>query len=504
MKHEPSTDETSPEVSGNVKAECRSHAVKLRIAAITLACLPFVLLEIGLRLFSSPAAVSEAIDNDPLVDLHQLRPLFVLDKSADQWVIPPGRYNFFRPASFSAIKAPHTRRIFVLGGSTTQGRPYSTETAFSTWLQLRLQAASPEWSYEVVNCGGVSYASYRVAKILKEALEHQPDAIVLYTGHNEFLEDRTYAEVRQYSWARRTASRIGNHSKIIQWLKKQVAIVPTQSTVDSEVNARLDHAGGLESYQRDPQWRNAVEAHFESKLAEMIQAVRAAGIPLVLCVPASEIVNTPPIKTQLALDLSELDKSNFQQAMEIASDDSADATKRIAAAKTCLEIDADHAGAQFILGRLLYNYGNAKSARPHLIAARDWDVCPLRATTPIVAAVRDAGTQAGVFLVDTESLLDRRDPSGKLIPDQIPDPNQFVDHLHPSIAAHQAIAAEIAQLLNETLWKPTQIDANSRYETLAREHLQSLDESYYARGKQRLEGLHRWATGRAGQLGTGE
>ncbi len=45
---------------------------------------------------------------------------------------------------------------------------------------------------EVINVGGISYASYRIAAILDEVLQHEPDLVVIYMGHNEFLEARTY------------------------------------------------------------------------------------------------------------------------------------------------------------------------------------------------------------------------------------------------------------------------------------------------------------------------
>ena len=45
---------------------------------------------------------------------------------------------------------------------------------------------------EIINTGGISYASYRVARLMEELLAYQPDVFVIYTGHNEFLEKRIY------------------------------------------------------------------------------------------------------------------------------------------------------------------------------------------------------------------------------------------------------------------------------------------------------------------------
>ncbi len=215
----------------------------MRGMAVVISLAPFVLLEIALRFFTPAAAA--AVDIDPVVDLQQLRPLFVLNEAADRWEIPAERFNFFQPDSFLAEKPPGSRRIFVLGGSTVQGRPYSIETSFATWLRLRLQAASPETEFEVVNCGGVSYASYRVAKILDEVLGHQPDAIVIYTGHNEFLEDREYADVRGMSGARRWIARAASNLRTVSLDSEQ-----TQSIL-----ARTEFAGGGSRRTARPCWR---------------------------------------------------------------------------------------------------------------------------------------------------------------------------------------------------------------------------------------------------------
>src|SRR6056297_3702046 len=99
-------------------------------AAIALSLSPLIGLEVAIRSFTSPASLSRpAVDSDPLVNLEQTPPLFELDPHSGRWQIPESRRNFFRPASFAATKPAGTKRIFVLGASTVQGRPYETETA---------------------------------------------------------------------------------------------------------------------------------------------------------------------------------------------------------------------------------------------------------------------------------------------------------------------------------------------------------------------------------------
>lgn len=486
----------------------------MRGLALLLGLTPLLVLELVLRL--SDAGISEAVDHDPLVNMDQLQPLFVRTDSDGDWEIPEHRLNFFRPASFPATKSPGTKRVFVLGGSTVQGRPYATETAFSTWLQLWMQAADPDTNFEVVNCGGVSYASYRVAKILNEVLGHQPDAIVLYTGHNEFLEDRTYAEARSLGVIRRTASRIGSKLRTVRWLRERLVSPPAAPTeLSAEVDAMLDHQGGLDGYRRDVDWRAGVETHFAETLASMVAATRRAGVPLIVCVPTGDLVNTPPIKTTKRANLSTDDSSTFDQAWELATNKDLTPEARLNACATCLAIDPEHAGALYVRGRLHYERHDVTAATVALTAARDHDVCPLRATTAITDAVeelagresrsaRETPNSSDLLLVATDKRFDRRDSRGAKKPDGIVDPELFVDHIHPSIAGHQILGEAIFEKLLTLGWFAPDLDPvviRSGYESLAVAHLETLDQTYFARGKQRLAGLRRWVTGRAGEIG---
>ncbi|MGN6547925.1 MAG: SGNH/GDSL hydrolase family protein, partial [Aureliella sp.] len=217
----------------------------LRLLAVALGCLPFLLAEIALRVAGFPPQ-SPAVD--PLVDLHHLRPLFTLSADGRTYSIGPERLNLFKPASFPAEKPPGTFRIFALGGSTTQGEPYSTPTAFPAWMGIDLQAASGR-TVEVINCGGLSYASYRVKAILEEVLNYDPDLIVIYSGQNEFLEQRSYAGWREVPLPVARASGALERIRLVQltrWLvqgnadrEQQHIANPTE--LKAEVDALLDY-----------------------------------------------------------------------------------------------------------------------------------------------------------------------------------------------------------------------------------------------------------------------
>jgi lysophospholipase L1-like esterase len=486
-----------------------------RLLALLMGLLPLLLIEAGLRRFAPLSETArEGIDHDPLVDLHQLEPLFVASDDGTRWEIPPARWNFFRPASFRRVKPAGAFRVFVLGGSTVQGRPYATETAFPAFLQIHWQTAHPELPLEVINCGGVSYASYRVAALLDEVLTHEPDLVILYTGHNEFLEDRTYAAWRRVPRAFTPLVAWGTRSQLVQrlsgWLRAPVEPTVEPTVMPREVAARLDRGeAGLARFRRDPTWRGGVERHYQQTLARMVARCAEAEVPLWLCVPASDLVETPPFKVTVDPDLPAATRKEVAARWQtLQQDTTLPPELRVAQASQILAQDPHHAGAAYLVGLDSWERGDFDRAKRWLEVARDHDVCPLRATAPIVQSVRAIAAEEDVVVLDIPERFDQR--RGEMLSEEgdgIADPEWFVDHVHPSVAGHQRIAEALYEQGRRDARLPVGRlpvasetepggDLTARRQAVAA-HLETLDESYFQRGKQRLEGLRAWAAGRS-------
>lgn len=461
-----------------------------RVLAVLLGLMPIAAVEGVLR---ATTTSTEAHANST--------PLFVRATESEQWHIDDSLSNYFRPASFANQKPKQARRIFVLGGSTVQGRPYATETSFAKFLELWLTEergdqddASP---VEVINCGGVSYASYRLEYILREVLRHAPDLIILYSGHNEFLEDRTDQELARYQrslsgWLRRNLRCVDAFAKLRE---------SNQDDTLGPLQARLDRPGGLNLYQRDPVWHQAIETQFSETLVNMIDMCDVASVPILLCVPTSDIVKTPPFKTTISPSLTTDETQRFQSLWKTITSSEEETSHRLEACKAALEIDRNHAGVHFVAGSL----GKESQSMPesdwsmHLSLARDHDVCPLRATSAIEESVRRIAAERGCLWIDTprlfqQSPVDQGESIGELA-----HPHWFVDHVHPTITGHRRIASAIAELLWDQpdlgpICKPSTF--NDRFSNW----LSTLDETYYQRGKQRLRGLQQWTQGRSGEL----
>jgi lysophospholipase L1-like esterase len=489
----------------------RARRWVFRCSAIVLGLLPFVLCELALRGLGLPALPPAA---DPYVDLHSLRPLFQLNSAVNRWEISQDRMNLFRPASFAAIKPEHGFRVFALGGSTTQGEPYGTETAFPEWLKLNLQAAVAEGrQVEVINCGGLSYASYRVLAILREVLAFAPDLIVIYTGQNEYLEYRSYEGYRRASTAQRAWSALaGLHMVQLcrSWTSRSwtgnVAQPPTieqaaslaspaRTKLQSEVDALLDYQGGLADYERGAEWYAPIPDHFEWNLTQMVQACQQARVPVILMRPVSNVLDCPPMKYQTDPRLPQAEKRRFDELWANACAPGVEPGQAMHQLEQALAIDSGHAGAHYLLGQLQFASGDYTAASASLGLAKDLDVCPLRAPTAICNKVTEVARRYHIPLLKVDSLFSERSPHGLV------GNRWLVDHIHPNLEGHQLLGELLAELCIEQGIVPA---ANTTWQEqrtqIAAGHLAQINEAYFQRAKQRLAGLLLWTQGRAKKL----
>jgi len=473
----------------------RGRIILFRAVAILIGPALLLLLEVALRLVGvSPMPYSE----DPFISFSNTAALFVRDDSDAFYHIAKERLSFFRPQSFPVIKSSDTFRIFMLGGSTVQGRPYAVETSFTSWLQTNLQAAQPNRQFEVINCGGISYASYRLVPIMRETLQYAPDLFVLYTGHNEFLEDRTYGDIQDASPAQVALHRFMTNLRIVALVRR---ILPDRNrdftreapgtVLPAEVDARLDYEKGLESYHRDPAGRKGIIRHFEYNVQQMILLARQANVPIILANPVSNLKDCSPFKSEFKSTLSPEKKSKLISLWEQADAlDWTEAIRKVVLLEQAAEIDSYHAGLLYMIGKTYEHLGRHQEAAAWLLAAKEEDICPLRILEPMHEALFRLSDEFDVPLVDIRSLFEKQTPDG------IPGSEMLLDHVHPSIEGHQLIAdALYEQMLAMNLIQSSD-GWHAARDMLRQRQLQSLDAIYFARGADRMRRLERWSHSR--------
>ena len=472
---------------------------RFRAAAIIVGMLPLLLMEITLRL-TGRATVNEV--DDPYISVSNPVPLFQRSSDGSAYRTSDARLGYFRPVSFSASKSPDTFRIFCLGGSTVQGRPFAVETAFSSWLQLQLEIADPTRNWEVVNCGGISYASYRLLPIVEEVMHYAPDLIILYTGHNEFLEQRSYPHLTQpTAWQSLSQTALRNIRTVHlandlwnDWTGQSINRKPVQFA--QEVEAILDKQSGLTEYQRDPEWQAGVIEHFKFNITRIIEICTNHQVPLYLANPASNLGSCTPFKSSPTPDLTLADQQKirliqrqFQESLQnISNHNTRNAALQLA------QLDPQNAAILYRCGLALMDQGDHSDAAQLLLQAKEQDICPLRILESMNQFLKST---AGRELV---TLIDIQEEFASLSPARIPADNLFLDHVHPSIHGHQVIAATFFdQMINDGIIKvPTTFE--SQRQSQYSNHLARLSETYFQQGEIRLKGLQMWTRGQSGRV----
>ncbi len=130
---------------------------------------------------------------DPFQGFSRNVRVFERDPSGE-WFRTTGRAvrHSFNPQQFRASKPADDFRVFVLGGSSAYGFPWGASAAIPRWLGDALGASWPERKVEVVNAAGMSYGFQRLRILTHEVLEYEPDVLVYYEGHNEFVERQLF------------------------------------------------------------------------------------------------------------------------------------------------------------------------------------------------------------------------------------------------------------------------------------------------------------------------
>ncbi|PAY15287.1 O-GlcNAc transferase [Rhodopirellula sp. SM50] len=403
---------------------------------------------------------------DPFVGFSSSVPLLVEEERSDSGGdtaepglrINPAKLVWFNDQSFPASKPVGTYRIVCLGGSTTFGRPFDDSTSFCGWLRTLLPVVDPQRDWEVINAGGVSYASYRVAGVMQEFAQHDVDLFILYTGQNEFLEWRTYGNLIESSDtpgvpAARALSTLATKTRVGQSIQSLVGRLRSAGRPDpkqilsGDVDEILNHTIGPASYQRNPSWYRGVEEHFRINLRRMERIAQGAGATLAVVVPASNLRDCSPFKADFGDGIDEVTRQRLTQDLETARELLADdaAAQSLEVLELVLEEDQANADVHFLRGRALLEVGLEDDAAKSFQRAIDEDICPLRATTPIKRILREFLAESSVIRVDFESHLAALSQSEQ--GHVCFGAESFLDHVHPTVEVHGEIALAILRSL---------------------------------------------------------
>ncbi len=461
--------------------------------AILFAAVEVVLLAVGVR--------PVLYDEDPYVGFSSHIPLFIEQTGPDGkkiMVAAKNKLKFFNPQQFVADKPAGTYRIFCAGGSTTFGRPYDDMTSFCGWLRAMLPKADPSRKWELINVGGVSYASYRVAVLMEELIQYEPDLFIIYSGHNEFLEHRTYGRVVGTPAAVRGLGAIMSRTRTYTAIKRAVDVLGGSSDVGTdkrtylpgEVETILESSAGPESYRRDAELREQVLGHYRYNLMRMVDIARSVGAKVILITPASNLRHCSPFKSQHREGLSNPHRNNWQAQFDRAGEAYAAGKwdEALTAIDEAIATDDRHAHGHYLRGRILWELQRYDKAKGAFTRAMDEDVCSLRAPTSMLDIVAGVADEWNVPLVDFVAILEGQAEHAT------PGEEQFLDHVHPTIDGNRRLALALLDTMSgQGIVRPASKWGGDLIGQVTRDVEARLDVEAHGVALRNLARLFRWA-----------
>lgn len=437
---------------------------------------------------------------DPYAGFALHIPSFVPHSDTDGrvWLRPsPSKYKVFNTHRFLATKPAGVYRVVCVGGSTTYGRPFFDKTSFAGWLRVLLPAADPSQTWEVINAGAMSYASYRVAGVMKELAQYHPDLFIVYTGHNEFLERRTYEDLAEAPWWVTDGLALVSRTRTATVIRGALDLAGLRRTPTSrrapslgqEVHAIPINAVGPEAYHRDDDLACQVTEHFRATLERMAHIAEEAGAEILFVAPASNLAHFAPFKSEhlgslRGAQLAEWTR-HYDGAQALGSAGRHEAALRALAQAEA--IDDRYARLLYLKGQLLAALERFTEAKDAFRRARNEDVCPLRAIDPIIQTVREVAAAQGGRCIDFEQLVDRRSAHG------LAGRTMFHDHVHPTVDATGLLALAIVEYLAgrgivdlDASWDQAKVDR------LTEQVVSSMDRPAHAGELRKLASMLAW------------
>ncbi len=305
--------------------------------------------------------------------------------------------------SFYALKKDNAFRIFILGGSSAAGYPYTPNGDFGKYLQKKLEIIYPDKTIEVVNIALTATNSYTIRDLMPGVIDQKPDLILIYAGHNEYYGALGVGSMESIGRSRKIVKLILSLEKyktvtllrdFLKWIGK---VLSSSDGANGEQGGTLMARMAkdkLIAYKSDIFEEGILQ--FEDNLTDVIQMCKNAKVPIVLGTLASNLKDQKPFVA--------ISESEYPPADKIYQE------------------------AKLALSQGIYD-----SAFSKFLFAKDLDGLRFRAPQKINDVITSLGIKFNFPVVDVFNEFNN------VSPDKIVGDNLMTDHLHPTYDGYKLI-----------------------------------------------------------------
>ena len=373
-------------------------------------------------------------------------PLFIPSNYSQEYLQPNPEVvkRFFHQAKFAPPvgpdtflfrkkKDPQSVRIVLMGGSTAAGFPYGRFGSPAGMLNQRIKAQFPDSHIEIISVAMASINSYALLDFVDEVIEIEPDAVLIYAGHNEYLGVMGVGSVYASN---------GSHAANLLFLRMKewriFQLIQSFYYAVHQTSVNVDHSDGSRTVMASVAKEKAIAFNsvlfargaeqFEQNLIAIQSALRNADIPLYL----STIVSNE-------MDLQPFSSSNSPDAVQLIDRAKPASNRRIIQQGVKLLDSGDtSADLAYSVAQAMFDENDERAAEFFKLA-KDYDLLRFRAPSSFNRIIQEIAKNSSVsaaptFLVDSEAAI-RNDSSGKII-----GAKHMLEHLHPTPRGYFLIA----------------------------------------------------------------
>lgn len=338
------------------------------------------------------------------------------------------------PIPFLRDKPDDVFRIVVQGGSTAAGFPYGRWGGIAGMLGDRLEAELPDRRVELITTAMAAVDSNTLVDLVDEIIGIEPDAVLVYAGHNEYVGVLGVASALTPGPSGLRvplALRQLGLYRAVEWLLATASGAYAHADDDPIPLFQRAAAASLVAHGT-PAYRAGVE-QFDRNLGALLGRYRAAGVPVYLGTLACNLRDLPPF---VGGPSDDVDEARWRALLARARDERRAGALAAAARSldTLLELDPEAADAWFERARLLEAEGEPVAARDAYRRARDLDRLRFRAPGVFNERIRARARSSGARLVDVEARFSAAAPG------PVPGHELFLEHVHPNAEGYFLLA----------------------------------------------------------------
>jgi len=358
--------------------------------------------------------------------------------------------------SFRKEKNEKTFRIVVQGASTALGVPYMHGGSFPAMLEQRLRMTCPDKEIEVINTAITAVNTYSLLDLADEITEIEPDAVLIYTGQNEYYGALGVGSTQQFSSMQglvylymvfddlRLFSLIKDLQTGIARKKSKEALLSPDKTLMERMVREQSIPYGSKIYF-------AGIRQFERNISKLIKIYNRKNIPVLISTTCSNLRDMKPFISSGTKVVPEKDTKPFissgtkvvpekdtkpviYSVTKIVPELNPENKDEKEGIMRLIEEEQDNASAHYRAGQLFYADQEYKQAEIMFRRAKDLDLLRFRAPEAFNEILRENADKWDFILVDMDSVFSFHSEHGIIGNDLI------TEHVHPNARGYFIMA----------------------------------------------------------------